>query len=109
MSINAFYPQGNTVTFTAAASAPTAVQAPSAGAATNAYRLLNTSTVTVFLGVGSTASGASNNAVTISTTAASIPLLPGTDEILIFPPNSFFTGVTISGTAVIYITPGEGL
>ena len=109
MSINAFNPQGNTVTFTANVAAPTAVQALSSGPQVNGYRILNTSTVTVFLGVGSTASGASNNAGTISTTGASVPLLPGTDEVLIFPPNSYFTGVTSSGTATIYITPGEGL
>jgi hypothetical protein len=36
-------------------------------------------------------------------------LLPGTDEILTFNANSYFTGVTTSGTAVIYITAGDGM
>jgi len=36
-------------------------------------------------------------------------LLPGTDEILSFVPNAYFTGVTSSGTASIYVTPGDGL
>lgn len=109
MAINAFNPQGNTVTFLAAASAPTAVQAPAAGAATTAVRILNSGNVTVFLGVGSSNAAAVNAAVNVATNAASIPLLPGTDEVLIFPPLSFFTGITLSGNAQVYISPGEGL
>jgi hypothetical protein len=109
MSINAFNPQGNTVTFTANVAAPTAVQAPSNGPQVNGYRVINSGNVTVFLGVGANTTVSANNATTITTNAASIPLLAGTDEILIFPPASYFTGVTASGTAVVYITPGEGL
>jgi hypothetical protein len=109
MSINAFNPQGNTVTFTANVAAPTAVQVVSSGPQTDAYRVINSGNVTVFLGVGPNATAANTNAVVISGNAASVPLLAGTDEILIFPPASYFTGVTASGTAVVYITPGEGL
>jgi hypothetical protein len=65
--------------------------------------------VTVFLGYGSTASDASNNAVAVTSSQTSFPLLPNTDEILTFIPNAYFTGVTGSSTAVIYITPGDGL
>jgi hypothetical protein len=36
-------------------------------------------------------------------------LLPGTDEILTFNANSYFTGVTSANTAVIYITAGDGM
>lgn len=109
MSINAFNPQGNTVTFTANIAAPTAVQAVSSGPQTDAYRIINSGTVTVFLGVGANATAANTNAVVISGNAASVPLLPGTDEILIFAPGSYFTGITSAGTAVVYVTPGEGL
>jgi len=35
--------------------------------------------------------------------------LPGTDEILTFVPNAYFTGITLTGTAQIYITPGDGV
>jgi hypothetical protein len=35
--------------------------------------------------------------------------LPNTDEILTFPPNAYFTAITSSGTAVLYIVPGDGL
>lgn len=112
MSVSAaFTPTGNTVTFTAASSAPTPVQVPtSGGLGSNQYRILNTSNTTVaFLGVGNTSANATTNAVVVSTTGASIPLMPGTDEILTFPPNAYFTGITASGTAVIYITPGDGM
>jgi len=109
MSINAFNAQGNTVTFTANASAPTAVQCAAPGAQTDAYRIINSGNVTVFLGVGDTAANATNNAVTFSgNVAPCVPLLAGTDEILIFRPNAYFTGVAASA-AIIYITPGEGL
>jgi hypothetical protein len=36
-------------------------------------------------------------------------LLPGTDEILTFLPNAYVTGNTVSGIAVVYVTPGDGL
>lgn len=110
MSINAFNPQGNTLTFTANVVAPTAVQAVATGPQTDAYRVINAGNVVVFLGVGDTAGNAANNAVLFSgNTAPCVPLLPGTDEILIFRPNAYFSGITTANTAVIYVTPGEGL
>jgi len=109
MGINAFTKTGNTVTFTAATSAPTPVQCASTTLGGNQYRIINAGTVTVFLGYGATASDASNNAVAVTSSQASFPLLPNTDEILTFIPNAYFTGVTGSSTAVIYITPGDGL
>jgi hypothetical protein len=33
----------------------------------------------------------------------------GAVEVLGFPAGSFFTGKTASDTAVVYVTPGEGL
>lgn len=109
MGINAFNPCGNTVAFTANVAAPTPVQAASNTLGGNQYRVINSGTVTVFMGVASTSSDASNNAVVVSTTSPAIPLLSGTDEILSFPPNAYFTGITSSGTAIIYVTPGDGL
>jgi hypothetical protein len=109
MGINAFTKTGNTVTFTAATSAPTPVQCPSTTLGGNQYRIINSGTVTVFLGYGVSASDATNNATVISTTGAAFPLLAGTDEILTFVPNAYFTGITSTGTAAIYITPGDGL
>jgi hypothetical protein len=109
MGINAFTKSGNTVTFTAASTAPTPVQCASSTIGGNQYRIINAGTVTVFLGYGSTAADATSNAVQVTSSQASFPLLPNTDEILTFVPNAYFTGATASGTASVYITPGDGL
>jgi hypothetical protein len=84
------------------------VQANSYSLGSNQYRILNSGTVTVFLGVGNTAAGATANATVVTNNAAAIPLLAGTDEILSFLPNAYFTGITGSSSAVVYITPGSG-
>ena len=111
MSTNAFTPLGNTVTFTAnvSGSVPAPVQALSNGLGSNQYRILNAGLNTVFLGLGPNAAGATANAVVVTSTQSSYPLLPGTDEILTFLPNAYFTGITSSGTSVVYICPGDGL
>ena len=109
MSVSApFTPSGNTVAFVAATSPPTAVQALSTTLGGNQYRILNSGSVTVFLGMGTSASSAVSNAAVVTTTGQAIPLLAGTDEIITFPPNAYFTGITSSGTANVYITPGDG-
>jgi hypothetical protein len=109
MGINAFTKTGNTVVFTANVTAPTPVQAASVTLGGNQYRVINPGNVVVFLGYGQTSSDATNNAAVVSTTGPSFPLLPNTDEILTFVPNAYFTGITSSGTATIYVTPGDGL
>lgn len=108
MGLNAFQKTGNTVTFTADTVAPTPVQCSSTTLGGNQYRVINTGTVTVFMGYGATASDATNNAGIVTTTGPSFPILPNTDEILTFVPNAYFTGITSSGIATIYITPGDG-
>ena len=109
MSVSApFSPSGNTVVFAAATSAPTPVQAISTTLGGNQYRVINSGTVIAYLGVGNTAANATANAVVVSTTASSIPLLPGTDEILTFVPNAYFTAITVSSSANIYVTCGDG-
>lgn len=109
MGIQAFTAMGNTVTFTASTSAPTPVQAVSSTLGGNQYRIINTGLVTVFLGYGTTSATATSNAAVVTSTASSIPIIAGTDEILSFVPNAYFTGITSSGSAVIYVTPGDGL
>ena len=109
MSTNAFTPLGNTIVFTAATSAPTPVQAVSNTLGGNQYRIINSGNVVVFLGLGNTSTNATTNTAVISTTGQSVPLLPGTDEILTFVPNAYFTGITSTSTAVIYVTPGDGM
>ena len=109
MGINAFTRTGNTVTFTAATSAPTPVQCTSSTLGGNQYRIINSGSVIVFLGYANNASDATNNATIVSSTGLALPLLPNTDEILSFVPNAYFTGITSSGNATIYIIPGDGL
>jgi len=109
MGTQAFTKMGNTVAFTAATTAPTAVQAVSSTLGGNQYRIINAGLVTVFLGYGISASDAGNNAAIVTTTGPSVPLLPGTDEILTFVPNAYFTGITANSTAVVYVTPGDGM
>ena len=109
MAVSApFTPTGNTVTFTAANVAPSTVQAVSTTIGGNQYRLLNAGQVTVFLGVGTTSAQANASATVVTSSANCIPLLAGTDEIITFTPNAYFTGITSSSTAVVYITPGDG-
>lgn len=109
MGTQAFTKLGNTVAFVANTAAPTPVQAVSTTLGGNQYRIINAGSVTVFLGYGSTAAEANTNAAVVTTTGASLPLLAGTDEILTFVPNAYFTGVTSNGTAQVYITAGDGL
>jgi hypothetical protein len=105
----AFTVSGNTVAFTAGTTAPAPVQAVSSTLGGNQYRIINAGTVPVFLGFGFTATDATNRAVVVTTSGPAVPLLPGTDEILTFVPNAWFTGITTSGTAIVYITPGDGM
>lgn len=106
MGIQAFTKLGNTVTFTADTVAPAAVQAASSTLGGNQYRVINAGTNIVFLGYGTDAATAASNAGNVAT---SLPLLAGTDEILSFVPNAYFTGITAGGSSVIYVTPGDGL
>ena len=108
--MNPFAPNGQTTAFTAATSAPTPVQALNyelSGMA-GQYRVINSGSQVVFLGVGRTSAEATANATVVTSTGPSLPLLPGTDEILSFGFNAYFTGITSSGTSQIYITPGNG-
>ena len=109
MGLNAFQKTGNTVAFIAATTAPTPVQAVSTTLGGNQYRIINSGDKTVFLGYGSTAALANSAATVVTTSGEAIPLLPGTDEVLTFVPNAYFTGITATGTATVYVTPGDGL
>lgn len=110
----AFAPLGNTVLIPADAAASTGVQAlvdaRFDGQGTGQYRLVNSSTNTVFLGVGPTAAIATANAVApvAGTPSAAIVLLPGAVEILRFGRESFFSGLAAAASSV-YIVQGQGL
>lgn len=105
-----FSPLGVTVSFTAATVAPTSAQAKSSAPTTRPayqYRVVNAGAVAVLLGVGVDDTAAKAAAASIA--AGAVPILPGAVEILGFPAGSYFSGTTASGTAVVYVTPGEGL
>jgi hypothetical protein len=108
MGINAFSKTGNTVTFTAGTAAPTPVQCSSTTIGGNQYRIINSGTTIVFLGYGVDAANATTSSANVTTTGQAFPLLAGTDEILTFVPNAYFTG-TSTANATIYITPGDGV
>lgn len=109
MSIQAFLPMGNTVAFTANTAAPSAVQAVASGIGCTQYEIMNSGTVTVFVGWGANATVANTNATVVTSTGPGYPVLPGMDKIVSASPNAYFTGITSSGNCVVYITPGEGL
>ena len=110
MSVSApFSPCGNTVVISATTTATTPVQVQSSTLGGNQYRIINSGAVTVILGYGQTSAQASSGSVVPTSTQNNcLPLLPGTDEIITFVPNAYFTGVTISGTSTIYISTGDG-
>jgi hypothetical protein len=108
MGINAFSKTGNTVTFTASTAAPTPVQCVSSTLGGNQYRIINAGSTIVFLGYGVDAANATAFSANVTSTGQAFPLLAGTDEILTFVPNAYFTG-TSTANATIYITPGDGV
>lgn len=114
MGLNAFTVLGKTVKITAATTAPTPVQVPSTTLGGNQYRVINLSSNTAcFLAFAQDAASATANCVIPtgdgSNSQTVLTLLPQTDEILSFVPNAYFTAITGSGTADLYICPGDGL
>lgn len=106
----AFNPTGNTITFLANTVSPTAVQALSNNVTSYCqYRIFNSGGSLVFLGIGANSTIANNNANVVSTTGNCIPILPGSLEVISFPCNAYFTGMTSSGNSQIYVTPGYGV
>ena len=110
----AFNPLGSTVVVSAAAIAPTGVQAPlKTGASRPAggqYRVVNAGTVTVFLGVGATAEIAQGGAVApvAGTPSNAVVLVPGAVEVLSFGEDAYFSGLA-SVASTVYITQGTGV
>ena len=110
----AFKPQGNTVVVASTTSAPLGVQVLVNGrysaAATGQYRVINSGSVIVHLGVGATAAEAQANAIApvAGTPSSAIVLLPGAVEVLRFAPEAFFSGLS-SSASTVYITQGQGL
>ena len=110
MGIMAFTPMGNTVTFTAASSAPTPVQVTSNIIGATQYKIvIPAGSSTVFIGYGPTAAAATAGATAVTSTGNAFVMLAGTDQIITLNANQYFTGVTDTGTAKVYIISGDGL
>jgi hypothetical protein len=111
----AFNPLGKTVVVPAAGAASTAVQAPVLPKYnpqnTGQYRFVNAGIVTVFLGTGPTAALAQAAAVApvAGSPSDAIVLVPGAVEVLRFNIDTYFSGLTSTSTATVYITPGQGI
>lgn len=106
-----FSPLGNTVKLTADTIAPAGVSAPVRGSAVDAgqFRIVNSGSETVYLGVGSSATEAQSNADIVVTSQRSIPIMAGSVEIMRFAPGAYFSGITSANPVIIFITPGQGL
>ena len=107
MGIMAFTPMGNTVTFVAAVTPPTAVKALSTTIGGTQYRIHNTGNVAVYMGYGESAAAAGTMA-NVSIVGSTLSLMPNSVEVITLNANQYFTGATSSGTAVVNITPGDG-
>lgn len=105
-----FNVNGNTILVPADTVAPAGVQADGQPNA-NQFRIFNGGTVTAFLGIGVNAAAATAAAVipVAGTPAAGIPIPAGIVEVISAPPDAYFSAITASGTASVYVTPGEGL
>ena len=107
MGIMAFTPMGNTVTFLAASTAPTPVQALSTTIGGTQYRVHNSGNVVVFIGFGDTAALATSHA-NASLSGQTITMVAGSVEVFTFNANQYVTAATASGTSQVYVTPGDG-
>lgn len=108
--LQAFAPNGNTITFTAAVSGaiPTPVQATTPAGQSYQYIVTNIGTVTAFISWGSSATATANCVIPTGTSQSVVPILPSAAFVITLPANVFFCGITASGTAIIYVTPGVG-
>ena len=111
-----FHPIQNTIRLTAATSAPVGVHAELGLSAIHLtqVRIHNSGAVTAFV-TFSTVSGADaqSKAVIPTGTGANSkfcwPIPPGAIEIFTAPPSAYWSAITASGSADLYLTPGEGM
>lgn len=109
----AFDPQGPLLTFTAASSAPTSQQATTPDNVMNQQVCLTntSSSIDVIIGWGASDAQAKLAATAPSGTSNAsncFYLLRGTQAVITTAPNAYFTGISVSSTAVVYVQAGYG-
>lgn len=112
---NPFALTGKTQGFTAAASAPTPVQVGNdASVSPQNYVVYNSGAVDIALFFGVTAAAATANATGYPTVGGGsngvlgIVIPSKAIYSISAPPSAFFTGISASSTAVVWVAPGEG-
>lgn len=106
----AFQPKGPVQSFTAAGSAPTSITVvPMAGLQAAQVMLTNiSSTIDVTVGWGASDTEAKANAVAgLAGCAKQYYLLRGT-QVVVSAKGPYFTGISVSSTAVVEVQPGTG-
>lgn len=106
----AFDPNGPLLSFTAATSAPTSVQAISLDSVQNQqYVLTNTSSsIDAVIGWGQTDAAAKLAAAAGSNTSNCYYLLHGSQVVITAATNAYFSGITASSSALVYVQTGYG-
>jgi len=107
----AFQPMGNTVVLSASTTASNV--SVTSVSPVNQFMIVNTGNVAVFLNFG-TASNVSVTAPTVGTPTTSFPVGANSTKVVsniqsYVTTNNYLAGITASGNATVYVTPGEGL
>jgi hypothetical protein len=113
--LKAFTPLGDTVVLAANTTAPTGIQAPTNNVndkrSVGAYRVFNSGSETVYISFAPTAAQATTEAVipTAGNAQAVIPVSAGATEVLRLGDDPFLSGITSTGAATVFVTPGKGI
>ena len=104
--MSVFNPQGKPLSFTGATSAPTSVVPTSVhGFDCDTFRIVNESaTIACVIGWGATDAIAKANAAAINESCCVVPPFGVID--VVAQPNSYFSGITPSSTALIFVQAG---
>lgn len=106
----AFEPTGPTIVIAGATTAPDGVLLAKPGVTSKQIRIHNSGAVVAWLAHGENAAGAKAAAVIPTSTPTNVtPLLPGSVLVMSAPIGKFWSVITASSTATVYIQPGRGL
>ena len=117
VNVNPFLKVGTTSKVAADTTAPSGVQCAGDTKQVGTmdlrqYRVQNNSTETVFYAYGANATVAQTNAV-IPTNATvggnSMPLSAGAIEVISAPIGQYWSAITVTAAAALYVTPGKGV